>query len=452
MSTLLVKNARYLVSCDQHDTVYERVNLFVRDQEIISIGPEIFPADQTIDATNMVVYPGLVNTHHHLFQCFTRNLPEVQKMELFPWLVTNYEIWKNLNEEVVHFSGLTAMSELAKTGTTTIFDHHYLFPNGCGDIIGQQLRTASELGVRMVSSRGSMDLSKKDGGLPPDSVVQTEDEILKDTERLVHVFHDDSRYSMRQIVVSPCSPFTNRPETYKSSAKLARHLGVRIHTHLAETLDEEEFTLNKFGMRPLAYMETLDMVGSDVWYAHGIHFNGEELRLLAQTQTGVCHCPVSNMKLASGTCRVPEMLELGVPLGLGVDGSASNDGSNMLEELRVSYLLHRLKYSAKAPTGYDLLKIATVGGAKLLGRDDIGHLAPGMAADFFLLNLEQIPLIATQFDPKNLLGTVGFKGNVDYTVINGRIVVERGELVTVDEKAVVRQANALVKQYLNRSY
>ena len=452
MSTLLVKNARYLVSCDQHDTVYERVNLFVRDQEIISIGPEIFPADQTIDATNMVVYPGLVNTHHHLFQCFTRNLPEVQKMELFPWLVTNYEIWKNLNEEVVHFSGLTAMSELAKTGTTTIFDHHYLFPNGCGDIIGQQLRTASELGVRMVSSRGSMDLSKKDGGLPPDSVVQTEDEILKDTERLVHVFHDDSRYSMRQIVVSPCSPFTNRPETYKSSAKLARHLGVRIHTHLAETLDEEEFTLNKFGMRPLAYMETLDMVGSDVWYAHGIHFNDEELKLLAQTQTGVCHCPVSNMKLASGICRVPEMLELGVPLGLGVDGSASNDGSNMLEELRVSYLLHRLKYSAKAPTGYDLLKIATVGGAKLLGRDDIGHLAPGMAADFFLLNLEQIPLIATQFDPKNLLGTVGFKGNVDYTVINGRIVVERGELVTVDEKAVVRQANALVKQYLNRSY
>ena len=451
MSTLLVKNVRYLVSCDENDTVYERVNLFVRNQEIVSIGPEVYPADQTIDASNMVVYPGLINTHHHLFQCFTRNLPEVQKMELFPWLVTNYEIWKNLNEEIVHYSGLTAMGELAKTGTTTVFDHHYLFPNGCGDLIGQQLRTASELGVRMVSSRGSMDLSKKDGGLPPDSVVQTEDEILKDTERLVHVFHDDSRFSMRQIVVSPCSPFTNRPETYKSSAKLARHLGVRIHTHLAETLDEEEFTLNKFGMRPLAYMETLDMVGSDVWYAHGIHFNDEELKLLADTQTGVCHCPISNMKLASGICRVPEMLELGVPLGMGVDGSASNDGSNMLEELRVSYLLHRLKYSAKAPTGYDLLKVATAGGAKLLGRDDIGYLAPGMAADFFLLNLDQIPLIATQFDPKNLLGTVGFKGNVDYTVINGRIVVERGELVTVDEQSVVRQANALVRQYLNRS-
>ena len=451
MSTLLVKNVRYLVSCDENDTVYERVNLFVRNQEIVSIGPEVYPADQTIDASNMVVYPGLINTHHHLFQCFTRNLPEVQKMELFPWLVTNYEIWKNLNEEIVHYSGLTAMGELAKTGTTTVFDHHYLFPNDCGDLIGQQLRTASELGVRMVSSRGSMDLSKKDGGLPPDSVVQTEDEILKDTERLVHVFHDDSRFSMRQIVVSPCSPFTNRPETYKSSAKLARHLGVRIHTHLAETLDEEEFTLNKFGMRPLAYMETLDMVGSDVWYAHGIHFNDEELKLLADTQTGVCHCPISNMKLASGICRVPEMLELGVPLGMGVDGSASNDGSNMLEELRVSYLLHRLKYSAKAPTGYDLLKVATVGGAKLLGRDDIGYLAPGMAADFFLLNLDQIPLIATQFDPKNLLGTVGFKGSVDYTVINGRIVVERGELVTVDEQSVVRQANALVRQYLNRS-
>lgn len=451
MSTLLVKNARYIVSCDANDTVYEKVNIFIRDNEIVSIGPEFQHADQVIDATDMVVYPGLVNTHHHLYQCFTRNLPQVQKMELFPWLVTNYEIWKNLDEEIVHYSGLTAMGELVKTGTTTIFDHHYLFPKGCGDIIGQQLRTAALLGVRMVSSRGSMDLSKKDGGLPPDSVVQTQDEILKDSERLVHVFHDPARFSMRQIVLSPCSPFTNRPETYRETAKLARHLGVRIHTHLAETLDEEEYTLNKFGKRPLDYMASLDVIGKDVWYAHGIHFNDEELKLLGQTKTGVCHCAVSNMKLSSGVCRVHEMMELGVPLGLGVDGSASNDGSNLLEEIRVSYLLHRMQYSADAPTGYELLKAATVGGAQLLGRDDIGHLAPGMAADFFLIDLAQIPFIAAHYDPKNLLGTVGYKGNVAYTVINGRIIVERGELTTVDEKELVRQANQKAHEYLYRN-
>ena len=450
MSTLLIKNARYVVSCDDSDTLYERVNLFIRDGVIVSIGPDYHQADTVLDASSMAVYPGLINTHHHLYQLFSRNLPEVQKMELFPWLVTLYEVWKGLDEEVVAWSSLTGFGELLKTGCTTCFDHHYVFPHGAGDLIAAQFRSAGRAGIRFVASRGSMDLSRKDGGLPPDSVVQTIDEILADSERLVRVWHDPSPYSMRQMVLAPCSPFSVSGDLMRESAKLARSLGVRLHTHVAETRDEEQFTLEKFGMRPLAYMESLGWVGPDVWYAHGIHFNDAELRLLADTGTGVAHCPISNMKLASGVCRVPEMLKLGVPVGLAVDGAASNDGSDLLEELRVCYLLHRLHASAAAPTGYEVLKLATRGSARLLGREDIGCLAPGKAADCFLIDLSRLSLVGAQFDPMSVLGTVGFKGNVDYTIVNGVPVVQNGELTTFDEAEAVRSANRVVRRYLNR--
>ena len=450
MSTLLIKNARYVVSCDDSDTLYERVHLFIQDGVIRSIGPDYRQADAVIDASSMVVYPGLINTHHHLYQLFSRNLPEVQRMELFPWLVTLYEVWKGLDEEVEAWSSLAGMGELLKTGCTTCFDHHYVFPHGAGDLIAAQFRSASQAGIRFVASRGSMDLSKKDGGLPPDSVVQTIDEILADSERLVRVWHDPSPYSMRQMVLAPCSPFSVSGDLMRESAKLARSLGVRLHTHVAETRDEEQFTLEKFGMRPLAYMESLGWVGPDVWYAHGIHFNDAELRLLADTGTGVAHCPISNMKLASGVCRVPEMLKLGVPVGLAVDGTASNDGSDLLEELRVCYLLHRLHASAAAPTGYDVLKMATRGSARLLGREDIGCLAPGKAADCFLIDLDRLSLVGAQFDPMSVLGTVGFKENVDFTIVNGVPVVQNGVLTTVDEEETVAKANQTVRRYLGR--
>jgi len=450
MSTLLIKNARYIVSCDDNDTLWERVNLLIRDGEIVSIGPEYQQADGIIDAADMAVYPGLINTHHHLYQAFSRNLPEVQRMELFPWLVTLYEVWKNLDEQVVTDSSMIGMGELLKTGTTTCFDHHYIFPDRGGDLIAAQFRAAAQLGIRMHASRGSMDLSRKDGGLPPDSVVQTIDEILKDSERLVKVWHDDGKLSMRQVALAPCSPFSVSGDLMRESAKLARTLGVRLHTHVAETKDEQQYTLEKFGMRPLRYMESLGWVGPDVWYAHGIHFEDDELRTLADTGTGVAHCPISNMKLSSGVCRVPDMLKLGVPLGLAVDGSASNDGCNLLEELRVAYLLHRLTSSSDAPTGYDLLKIATRGSARLLGRPDLGCLAPGMAADMFLIRLERIPLVGVQFDPRSLFGTVGYKGSVDYTIVNGRAVVQNGELTTVDETELAAKANETVKRYLGR--
>ena len=303
----------------------------------------------------------------------------------------------------------------------------------------------------MHASRGSMDLSRKDGGLPPDSVVQTVDEILADSRRCIETYHDPSFGSMRQVALAPCSPFSVSADLLRQSAFLARQYGVRLHTHVAETKDEENYTLERYGVRPLEYMASLGWTGSDVWYAHGIHFNDEELRELARTGTGVAHCPISNMKLSSGVARVPEMLRLGVPVGLAVDGSASNDGSSLLEELRVCYLLHRLTASAQAPSGYDVLKMATRGSARLLGRDDIGQLSVGKCADLFLVDSRRLELVGGLYDPKSVLGTVGLRGPVDYTVVNGRVTVREGRLVTVDEPVLAEKARARCDAYLART-
>ena len=295
-----------------------------------------------------------------------------------------------------------------------------------------------------------MDLSAKDGGLPPDSVVQTVNEILRDCREAVEKFHDSSPYSMHQVALAPCSPFSVSKELLQESAKLARSLHVRLHTHLAETKDEENYTLKRYGMRPLEYMESLGWTGPDVWYAHGIHFTDNELDVLARTGTGVTHCPISNMKLSSGIAKIPQMLRLNVPVGLGVDGSASNDGSNLLEERRVAYLLHRLNSSDKAPSGYDILKMATRGSARLLGREELGCIAPGMAADFFLIDLNRLELTGAAFDLKSMLCTIGFKGSVDYTVVNGKVVVKDGRLTRLSEEIIARKADAAVRAYLNR--
>ena len=432
--TLLMKNVKYLVTCDDNDRFMTDINMLVTDGVITYIGTEEKTADKIIDASRMVVYPGLINSHHHLYQTFTRNLPQVQNMELFPWLKTLYEIWKGIDGDSVYYSSLTGMGELLKTGCTTCLDNHYVFPeHSAGALLDAQFAAADALGIRMAATRGSMDLSVKDGGLPPDSVVQTIDEILRDSQAVVEKYHDSSRYSMHTVALAPCSPFSVTGGLLRESAVLARSLGVRLHTHLAETKDEEAFTLEHYGIRPLAYMESLGWIGDDVWYAHGIHFNTEELELLAATGTGVAHCPVSNMKLSSGIARIPEMLRMGVKTGLAVDGSASNDGSNMLEEMRVAYLLHRLNSSSEAPAGYDILKMASRGSASILGREELGHLAEGMAADFFAISLDRIELVGGQYDPKSLLSCIGFKGAVDYTVVNGKVVVEQGRLVNVDE-------------------
>ena len=451
--TLLVKNVRWLVTCNDNNEVLENVSMLVKDGVIDYIGQiGDIAADEVIDATGMILYPGMINTHHHLYQTFSRNLPAVQRMELFPWLKYLYEIWKNLEEENIYYSSMTGMGELLKSGCTTILDHHYVFPQGKSErFLDVQFAVADELGVRFHATRGSMDLSVKDGGLPPDSVVQTVDKIMYDSEAAVKKFHDPSRYSMHQVALAPCSPFSVSEELLRQTAIVARELGVRMHTHLAETKDEERYLLDRLGMRPLEYMESLGWIGSDVWYAHGIHFTDEELQRMAKTKTGVAHCPISNMKLSSGIAQIPRMLELGVPVGLAVDGSASNDGSNMLEELRVGYLLHRLNNSVTAPTGADMLKIATRGSASVLGREDLGYLAPGMAADFFMIDSNRLELIGTLQDVAAMPATVGFKGAVDYTVVNGRVVVKEGRLVNVDEDKLVREANRSVTEYLNKN-
>lgn len=448
METLL-QNARCIVTCDDNDSILRGADVLMEDGVISAIGHlGAVQADEIVDASRLILYPGLINTHHHLYQYFTRNLRHVQNLELFDWLTALYDIWAHLNEDTVRLSSLSGMGELMKYGCTTCFDHHYVFPNGAGDLLAAQFSAAESLGIRMVSSRGSMSLSRKDGGLPPDSVVQTTDEILRDSRAAIERYHDASDFSMRQIVLAPCSPFSVTADLMRESAKLARSYGVRLHTHLCETKDEERFTLSTRGMRPLAYMESVDFVGSDVFYAHGIYFNDEELEFLAKTGTGVAHCPCSNMKLSSGVARIPDMLRLDVPVGLAVDGSASNDASNLMEEMRAAYLMHRLRYGAEAPSGYDLLKMATRGSARLLGRNKLGQIAGGFAADLFAIRYDRLEMAGAERDEANLFGTVGYHLPADAVWVGGRMTVKDGALLSIDEEKTAAQSRAEIERLL----
>ena len=452
MNKLLIKNAKCIISVDDEDRLFYDADMLIENGAIKEIGQSLDAENADVyDAAGCFVYPGLINTHHHLYQTFTRNLPEVQRMELFPWLVYLYEIWKGLTPDTVYYSSLTGLSEILRYGCTTCMDHHYVFPRGMeADLIGEQFRAADELGMRFHATRGSMSRGKSDGGLPPDSLVQDVDAILKDSERVVREYHDTSRFSFHQVSLAPCSPFSVTTDLLKESAVLARSLGVRLHTHLCETIDEENFCREMVGMRPLAYMESCGWIGPDVWYAHGIHFNDEELKILADTGTGVAHCPVSNMKLSSGVCRIPEMLKLGINVGLAVDGSASNDCSNLMAEIRAAYLLHRLTSSEKAPTGYDILKMATRGSAAVLGRDDIGYLAPGMAADFFLIDTRSMDLVGACEDPGSLFGTVGYCRPAKAVFAGGKQLTEDGRILAVDEEKLREEACAEFRKLMDR--
>jgi len=402
------------------------------------------PGDRLIDGSTFVVVPGFVNTHHHFYQTLTRNLPAVQNAKLFDWLVYLYEVWKNLDEEGVYVSSLLAMGELLKTGCTTSTDHHYLYPRGItGDIMGIQFEAAERLGMRFSPTRGSMSLSKKDGGLPPDSVVQTEDEILRDSERVIQRFHDASELAMRRIVLAPCSPFSVTEPLMKETVALARRHGVRLHTHLAETEDENDFCLQMYGRRPLKLMEDTGFIGEDVFYAHGIHFNDDELEQLRETGTHIAHCPSSNMRLGSGICRVTEMLPAGINVGLAVDGSASNDTSDMLGEMRQALLLQRVRYGSDAVTAMDVYRMATINGAKLLGFEKVGELREGWAADVAVFNIDQLGYAGALSDPLAALIFSGYDHQTAYTLVNGEIVVDGGRLVGIDEQELTRRANKI---------
>lgn len=444
-----LKDVDTIVSCDAIDSVYRNKDLWFEDGVIVHIGDWDRTPDTTYQCSDMIVYPGLINVHHHLYQYFTRNLRKVQNYELFDWLKALYGVWKNLNEKTVLFSSCAGMAELMRYGCTTCFDHHYVFPANAGDLLGAQFEAAKVLGIRMHASRGSMDLSEKDGGLPPDSVVQTVDAILKDSEDAVSAYHDPNPFSMRQVVLAPCSPFSASGPLYRESAILARAHGVRLHTHLCETKDEEAYTLSKFGMRPYDYMESLGWTGEDVFYAHGIHFNDDELDRIAATRSGIAHCPVSNMKLSSGVMRLPDMLGRRIPVGLAVDGSASNDGSNLMDEMRSAFLLHRLTWGNRAPSGYRILKLATAGSATVLGRSDLGSVEVGKAADIFAIRRNSADLLCAIDDPKNLFGNVGYHKPCDLVFVNGELTVQDGRLTKLDEGALTMLSERELKRFLS---
>lgn len=457
MSTLLVKNA-YLVTMDDRQREIPDGALFIRDGFIEQVGrTSELPAeaDEVLDLRDYVVLPGLVNTHHHFYQTLTRAVPAAQDANLFNWLKTLYPIWAKLQPEDIFTSTQTALAELALSGCSTASDHLYLFPNGSK--LDDEIHAAREMGIRLHASRGSMSLGESKGGLPPDSVVDTEENILKDSQRLIETYHDPKRGSMTQIVLAPCSPFSVTGELMKQSAKLAREYGVHLHTHLAETEDEEQFCLQKFGHRPVAYMQEVDWVGGDVWFAHSIWVNEEEIGVFAKHRCGVAHCPTSNMRLASGIAPVKRYREAGVNVGLGVDGSASNDGSHLLAEVRNAMLLSRLKEgitgfslsadpNRKLMTAREALYLGSRGGAAVLGRDDIGSLEIGKCADFFAVNLNRLEFTGMH-DPVAAV-VFGQPVHVDYLVVGGKFVVKERQLTNVERGKLIEKHNKAAKRLL----
>jgi cytosine/adenosine deaminase-related metal-dependent hydrolase len=429
---------------DDNDSHWTDGGLYVEENVIRQIGPtDKLPqqADRVIDARDMILLPGLVNTHHHFYQTLTRNLPEAQDVNLFHWLRTLYPIWAGLTPEAIYVSTKVAIAELMLSGCTTSSDHCYIWPHGAR--LDDQIQAATEMGFRFHAARGSMSVGESRGGLPPDSVVEDEDAILRDSQRVIETYHDANRYAMLRVVLAPCSPFSVSANLMRQSVELARSYGVHSHTHLAETLDEAAYCAATFGRTPVELAEDLGWVGPDVWHAHMVHPGTSEIPRLGQTRTGVAHCPSSNMRLASGIAPVALMRQAGVRVGLGVDGSASNDSSHMLAEARQALLLHRVMGDPAGMTGREVLWLATRGGAAVLGRDDIGHLAPGMAADFIGYRLDTLGLAGgAVHDP---LASLVFchPPQVDLSVINGQVRVQDQRVLDVDLPTLVQRHNAI---------
>jgi cytosine/adenosine deaminase-related metal-dependent hydrolase len=446
MSTTLLAHAELLLTMDEGQDAIPDGGLFVRDNVIEQVGPMAdlpTEADRVIDARGMIVLPGLINCHHHLYQTLTRAVPAAQDATLFGWLKTLYPIWAGLTAEAVYTSGLVGLAELVLSGCTTASDHLYIYPNDSR--IDDEIRAAREIGIRFQPCRGSMSLGESKGGLPPDSVVEDEGFVLEDTQRAIEEYHDPEPCAMIRITVAPCSPFSVTPDLMREAAALARSYNVQLHTHLAETLDEEQFCVRKFGHRPVAYAEELGWLGEDVWHVHCVHLNQEEVELFAQTGTGVCHCPSSNMRLASGIAPVRAYLDAGVRTGLGVDGSASNDSSHMLAEARQALLIQRVLGDPAGLSAREALWMATRGGAAVLNRDDVGALVSGMAADFIGMRLDRLDYAGALHDPLAALVFCAPQ-RVDLSVINGKIVVEDGQLLTVDLEPVIERHNRISRE------
>jgi 8-oxoguanine deaminase len=444
MASLLIENIHTLVLMDAENQVLRGGHVYAEDGQIRRVGSgnaRLPKADKVIDGRHSIALPGLVNTHHHLYQTLTRAYAPAADAKLFDWLRTLYPIWARLDEECVEVAALAGMAELLLSGCTTTSDHHYLFPRGRGNLIDAQIAAARRIGMRFHPTRGSMSVGESQGGLPPDSVVQSEDRILQDCERLIGKYHDAAPGAMVRVALAPCSPFSVSPQLMRATGDLARRRGVRLHTHLAETRDEDAYCQSRFGKRPLDLLEEVGWLGGDTWLAHGVHFNRAEVKRLGLAGVGIAHCPSSNMRLGSGIAPVPALRRAGCPVGLGVDGSASNDSSHMLAEVRQALLLARVRYGAAAMTVGDALRMATVEGARCLGRDDIGSLEPGKRADVAMFDLRGAGYSGAGDAMSALL--LCAPAQVDTLVVEGRVVVEGGVLQTVPLEAILRRHRRL---------
>lgn len=459
MSTLLVSHANLVATVDDQRRELSDAGLFARDgfiEQVAPTGELPAKADEILDLSGHILLPGLVNTHHHFYQTLTRAVPAAQNANLFNWLKTLYPIWARLTPDDIRISTQTALAELALSGCTTAADHLYIFPNGAR--LDDEIQAAQEIGLRLQASRGSMSVGESLGGLPPDSMVESEEAILKDSARVIERYHDPKPGARTQVNLAPCSPFSVSPDLMRATANLARQHKVRLHTHLAETQDEEIYTRERFSLRPVAWMETLGWLGEDVWYAHSVHVNDEEISRYAEMGCGVAHCATSNMRLASGIAPIRKMLAAGVKVGLGVDGSASNDSSHMLAEARQAMLLARLEAGLRgaflsgeeAPvlmSARQALELATRGGAAVLGRTDIGSLEAGKCADFFAVKLERLEFAGALNDP---LAALVFCAPVqaDYTAVGGRFIVKEEVLQTVDLPKLIEKHNRAAQRLL----
>lgn len=446
--TLLIKNAAMLVTMDDAGREIAGGGVYAVGGRIEQVGPtRDLPAaaDEVIDAAGHVLLPGLINTHHHMYQSLTRAVPAAQDAELFGWLSELYPIWAGLTPDMIRVSALTAMAELLLSGCTTTSDHLYLFPNGCR--LDDTIEAAAQIGMRFHATRGAMSVGRSRGGLPPDSLVEEEEAILRDTQRLVETYHDPRPFSMRRIAAAPCSPFSVSRDLMRETAALARSLGISLHTHLAENDNDVRYSREKFGCTPAEYAEELGWVGPDVWHAHCVKLDDAGMACFAATRTGVAHCPCSNMRLASGIAPVVDLLRRGVPVGLGVDGSASNDGAHLLGEARQALLLQRVARGPAALSARQALALATRGGARVLNRDDVGILAPGMAADVAIFDLQTVGYAGALHDPAAALVFCA-PAPAAYTIVDGRIVVQRGHIRTLDLPVLIETHNRFAARLL----
>lgn len=457
-SYTLLQGAKAIVSCDAQDTIYNNCDILIQGAKIVKIGQGITQEGaKSIDATGKFIYPGLVNTHHHFFQTFVRNLQKIDypNMTVVDWLDRIYPLFQLVNSEVIYYSSLTALADLVKHGCTCAFDHQYCYTQNTGkDTVDRQMQAAEELGIRYHAGRGVNTLPKQQGSTIPPGMLESTDEFLQDCQRLIDTYHDSAPFSMRQIVVAPCQPINSYPDTFKEAARLARHNGVRLHTHLGE--GENQIMQQRFGKRSLAWCEEIGFVGPDVWFAHGWELLPQEFDVLRQTQSGISHCPAPAVLGGFPILDIPAMQKAGVCISLGCDGSATNDSSNLLDSLRMAYLMQAYHSKARGggPSAYEMLKIATVNGAKTLGRNDIGFLAPGMAADLFMLDTEKLELCGALHDPANLPARAGLTGPVWLTMVNGQVVYENGRLTKVDEARLAREGEEVCTRVLrsNKSY